>query len=758
MSVNKMGKMSIRQLSAAETQCLKSTTDEMKVGRWVLQNDEHNNLVFIYQNANPDDTIGMVLEHNEHESRTKVSSPSTDLKYWKTTGSDWALPNFDFDLLSKMSPKQKDLADYFRYYPVVQVAPASYQAPTQVTAGDFSAYTSANVPYSVVNLKQSDFDNGTLRIVTPGVYRFCEDVSFLPKANAGGQNDSLDNLMPNTDKYAGPQQATYDADQKVHPTFPPSASARAGGPYVLGFFAAIAVECDDVVIDLNGFTLRQSDMHNINQRFYANIELANAPFDAAGPANFTEGDQGYGYKAANRVLVMNGHLEQSSHHGIHGNGADGVMIHNVHFSQFEVAAVALNGTKTGIFDNVVVNDMRTDIKLLSTFSQARFIRAFLKGMMFGPDAALSFKSQTAAALLARLDADLQAAIQACLSSTWQPDGQGQADAVFGSGGIDASLAKQGTGEGYFRNDNDGYDGNVYGIVLNIHGPVVGALRTLADKAAQADPANLDMHMNRVSIADIRSTPIEIVGLSRGEKVDANGVSYHAYAPQTGPIGGVLKIIDLLDGAVRGTGAYVGTSLSDAQMLVAQSPTFSVHSTNSITPATIAWAESGLNIEDELLGDSSQDLSKLAYVYGGDSMNHHMKGNISLLISGAERFTGTCLSISGQQSHSTGNDDAANKGLDVGQDVSSVYNDASPIVYYQDQAANYSRASANKTEGARSTNIVVTASDRVRIEDMKTYVNASFSQNGGVRHVEIDQDFADKSYSLHNGSARVQIDI
>jgi len=61
-------------------------------------------------------------------------------------------------------------------------------------------------------------------------------------------------------------------------------------------------------------------------------------------------------------------------------------------------------------------------------------------------------------------------------------------------------------------------------------------------------------------------------------------------------------------------------------------------------------------------------------------------------------------------------------------------------------------------GARSTNIVVTASDRVRIEDMKTYVNASFSQNGGVRHAEIDQDFADKSYSLHNGSARVQIDI
>ena len=53
--------------------------------------------------------------------------------------------------------------------------------------------------------------------------------------------------------------------------------------YTLGWFATIAVENQQgTVIDLNNKTLEQSDLHHLQQRFFANIELASAPFDHQG--------------------------------------------------------------------------------------------------------------------------------------------------------------------------------------------------------------------------------------------------------------------------------------------------------------------------------------------------------------------------------------------------------------------------------------------------------------------------------------------
>ena len=48
-------------------------------------------------------------------------------------------------------------------------------------------------------------------------------------------------------------------------------------PFHLGFLAAITVESEGVIIDLNNKTLQQSKLHNIQQRFYANIEVASSP-------------------------------------------------------------------------------------------------------------------------------------------------------------------------------------------------------------------------------------------------------------------------------------------------------------------------------------------------------------------------------------------------------------------------------------------------------------------------------------------------
>jgi len=48
--------------------------------------------------------------------------------------------------------------------------------------------------------------------------------------------------------------------------------------YGIGFFAAVAITTDDVLIDLNGFSIVQSKEHALAQRFYTHIELASSPF------------------------------------------------------------------------------------------------------------------------------------------------------------------------------------------------------------------------------------------------------------------------------------------------------------------------------------------------------------------------------------------------------------------------------------------------------------------------------------------------
>ena len=54
-------------------------------------------------------------------------------------------------------------------------------------------------------------------------------------------------------------------------------------------------------------------------------------------------------KAAARVLVSNGTLGRSSHNGIHGNGAQHVVLKNLHVRDWEVAGIQLNGA-----DNVAI--------------------------------------------------------------------------------------------------------------------------------------------------------------------------------------------------------------------------------------------------------------------------------------------------------------------------------------------------------------------------------------------------------------------
>lgn len=186
----------------------------------------------------------------------------------------------------------------------------------------------------VVLLNSKDFAHGTVRLTKPALYVVCEDVLFNPPAS---------HLV------SKPEYSTNNA-------------------YSMGFFAALTVETDGVVIDLQGHTIRQSYEHYARQRFFSVIELANSPFvPGQGPGSVRVGPE-YGYKAATNCLIINGTLGLSSHSGVHGNNNANIMMQNVCVQDFESAGVQLNGVDTAFMDCVTVKGLACAPLTAHTFS------------------------------------------------------------------------------------------------------------------------------------------------------------------------------------------------------------------------------------------------------------------------------------------------------------------------------------------------------------------------------------------------------
>lgn len=156
-------------------------------------------------------------------------------------------------------------------------------------------------------LRQTDFDEGTLRLTESGTYVLGEDIVFAP--NAADDHRPVCARQP---QYCAPA-------------------------YQLGFFAAITVEAPDIVIDLDGHTLSASPLFALEQRFYSHIELTSQPFaPGEGPVGFGDAPV-----AADGVVVCNGHFGLSAHHAIHGNLPRRVTLRNLTMINYEArAAVA----------------------------------------------------------------------------------------------------------------------------------------------------------------------------------------------------------------------------------------------------------------------------------------------------------------------------------------------------------------------------------------------------------------------------------
>jgi hypothetical protein len=439
--------------------------------------------------------------------------------------------------------------------------------PTMV----WSAFKSNPVEGARVELRQADFANGTVRLRHSAHYVLMEDIVFEPNPN--------DDFLPTPAQTAGGASAEY-------PTAP-------FGGYHLGFFAAITVESKDIFLDLNGKILRQSPVFELQQRFYANIELASTPFiPNQGPANF--GDL---ITSADTCLITNGTLGLSSHHGIHGNSMKKVIIQNLNIVEFEVAGIALNGGEHCLTRNVNICNMSRTIPVLSTYSAGRFIQPFLKQIIVAqPSAALEFTSggitttKTGEQILNNLVAEMNTV-------------------------LDAVKANQPVPDGIFKNSSGLYDGGGYGIVINSRGVVVNGFKTSRVGAV----GNEDIIIHNVQIENMETGQGEIIGISNANDPNHDPSAYGGKV-QVGPVGSVFQVL-----VASTAGAYMGNVVSDAKLFVAK---FSPGSgTVNITDPIIDWALSGADDLEQVLLDNNY-----YFVSGGDSMAHVMKGIIGLFVS------------------------------------------------------------------------------------------------------------------------------
>lgn len=419
-------------------------------------------------------------------------------------------------------------------------------------------------------LDNSMFSNGTYRITRPGTYTLTENIIFNP--------NRYDNNTPRPD-----QDKTYP---------------RENG-YVLGFFAVITVEATNVIIDLNGFSIELHDHFNLRQRFCALIELASSPFiPKQGPANF-----GSFIVSAKNVVIKNGILGQVSHHGIHGNGCKNVLIENIDFKNFEVAAISINGGENITVNNCNILHINRNINVLSTYSHVRFGLPKLIAINKESKEELFLKTHYGDISLRKIQTDLENAI-----SKFEK---------FVDMGFPVS-------DSIFYNESGLYDGNVYGIVFNSIGHVIGDFKPMRDDKTIG---NKNITIKNTSIENIISDATEVASL-----YDISGNQQNnGYGGSTfvGPAGDVFNFLDNIDD----NGYYNGTIIGNLQMAICLHGTDKLRGTGNI-PISLCkeWIFKKQNIMDYISIESNDYSKDYSINRDKDSMSHSMKGNIGLFIS------------------------------------------------------------------------------------------------------------------------------
>ena len=387
-------------------------------------------------------------------------------------------------------------------------------------------------------LRQSDFNDGTYLITEPGHYVLAEDIIFSP-------NPGNDYLPKDDSKYS-----------------------TLG--FSLGFFAAISISAENVYLDLNNHTISASKEFVLQQRFFSIIELADSPFiPGQGPGNFSNG-----INSARNTIIVNGTLGLSSHHGIHGNLNDSILIQKLKIESFEFVGIALNGSSNIVLSKLEIGPNLQESPVLATYSAGRFAKMFAEHLLISNSLSQEQKEN----------------LQTKLNHLKE-----EMDITF-----QEAISNQRISSDLFRNDSRLPDGNLYGIMIKDKGVAVNDFVDKSEKKTE------NVYLRKIKLKSLKARVDEIVGLSGKNK---KGV-------QNDVAGAVFQIDKLTDSS----GRYKKTVLSELQLYLAEL-SLSLGQPigkNNITSDVIHWAKSG---------EPVSNLLRKGYIYkcGADSMFHKNKG-------------------------------------------------------------------------------------------------------------------------------------
>ena len=366
---------------------------------------------------------------------------------------------------------------------------------------------------AVYCLWNRDFKHGSYIIDQPGIYQLAEDITFHP-------NEEHD--------------------------FRPKGKKYKGRPFTLDFFAAVVIQTKNVFLDLNGYTIAQSNEHALQQRFFSIVELASSPFiPKQGPVNF-----GTSIQSASYCMIYNGTLGRTAHHGIHGNGNSYCLFKDLSIRDFEVVGVALNGAKNIILDCVSIGPTFQQVPVVRTYSAARFLPKFYE--MAQPHAT---------------------------STEWKYLRKKLKALLRDSRRVYEEVRETGkTTHPVFGNKSGLSDGTNYGVLFH---PIGVAVKDFIEEDFEGKYAT-GIYLKQVKVFDFKTNTVEIVGLSQK---DGKGV-------QTDPSGSVFQILRCSDEC----GRYVPNVLTEAQLALAKfalKKSLKLAKLN-ITPDVIEWARKGRN--------------------------------------------------------------------------------------------------------------------------------------------------------------------
>lgn len=434
-----------------------------------------------------------------------------------------------------------------------------------------SRYRNRVVNKTTVNeLWNKDFANGPVYLTQPGVYRLMEDIEFNPLPEFSSIFDSLASF-PGGDHH-----------------------------FVLGYFAAIIINGRDIELDLNGFTMRQSFIHSLQQRFFALIELADRPFlQGQGPANF-----GGPLTPCQNIIIHNGTLGLSSHYGIHGNSMDNVTIRNLTIYNYEVAGISLNGAQNLTIDNVDIRHNYQHILVTALFSNAIYTakKLMLKQRENAYTSIIVDSHPVAIGdVLSRLIKSINDAFQDIVDGN--PIGTINPDSKIYDNSANMYLL----------------DGNCYGIALNSTGLLVNEFKQTYDER------NSNITLSNITITDIKSKPVEHLAIT-DTPLHELGLN-----PQTlpgfnkGAFGDVIRYFSCVD--EQGKFTHQNNPLILAQIMGAV----------KVSDSLLTWVQSGSN-------DFYQRLQELTVLNNLDIMAHVFKGTNGIFISSGNNISGKNIII------------------------------------------------------------------------------------------------------------------